>query len=276
MFILPPPDLQKPGIIWRLKKPLYGLDDASRKFWLRVKEVLREIGLKVMEGDEAFYYLHQDEELKGAVITHVDDFTLAGTAHFIKEVLEAVAKELTVSKIEKDSFRYTGIDVTTVDDGIEIEMEDYVASLEEVKEIRKADRDEYLTKAELKVYRKMTGKLSWLANSTRPDLSYTALAMSKKNNSAQIKDPRDISRVIKKAKERSSKMKFSKIGTKEDLMIVGIGDASFKSDDKAVGGVLLFLTNTDMSRAALIYWKSKLYQEFVIVRKMRRQSISTR
>ena len=89
----------------------------------------------------------------------------------------------------------------------------------------------------------MTEKFSWLANSTCPDLSYTALAMSKKNNSAQIKDLRDITRVVKKAKERSSKMKFSKIAPKENLMIVGIGDASFKSDDKAVGGVLLFLTN---------------------------------
>ena len=86
----------------------------------------------------------------------------------------------------------------------------------------------------------MTGKLSWLANSTRPDLSYTALAMSTKNNSTQIKDLRDISRMIKMVKERLSKMKFSRIGSKEDLMIVGIGDASFKSDDKAVGGVLFF------------------------------------
>ena len=66
---------------------------------------MREIGLKVMEGDEAFYYLHQDGELIGAVITQVDDFTLAGTEDFIKEVLETVAKELTVSKIERDSFR---------------------------------------------------------------------------------------------------------------------------------------------------------------------------
>ena len=115
-----------------------------------------------------------------AVITHVDDFTLAGTDEFVKKILEIVGKELTISKIEKDKFRYTGIDVATVEDRIKIEMEDYVDSLEEVKEIRKAERDEYLTEAELKVYRKMTGKLSWLANSTRPDLSYTAFAMSKR------------------------------------------------------------------------------------------------
>ena len=47
----PPADITKPGIIWKLKKPLYGLDDASQKFWLRVKEVLKKIGLKVLEGD---------------------------------------------------------------------------------------------------------------------------------------------------------------------------------------------------------------------------------
>ena len=134
VFMLPPPDIRKPRIIWRLKKPLYGLDDASRKFWLWVKEVLKDIGLKVMDGDEAFYYIHRDGELIGAVITHVDDFTLAGTEDLIKEVLETVARELTVSKIERDDFRYTGIDIFTVDDGMEIEMEDYVASLEEIKE----------------------------------------------------------------------------------------------------------------------------------------------
>ena len=116
----------------------------------------------------------------GGVITHVDDFTLAGTEDFINEVINAVSEELTVSKIERDNFRYTGIDVKTVDDGIEIEMQDYVNSLDEVQEIRKADKEDPLTKAELKVYRKMTEKLSWLANSTRLDLSYTALAMSKK------------------------------------------------------------------------------------------------
>ena len=222
-------------MIWRLKKPLYSLDDTSQKFWLRVKEVLKSIGLKVMEGDEAFSYLHRNGELRGTVITHVNNFTLAGNEDFIKEVLETVSREPTVSKIERDSFRYTGIDVSTVDDGIEIVMEDYVASLEEVKEIRKAHNDDPLIMAELKILRKMTSKLSWLANSTLPELSYTALAMSKNNNSAQIKDLRDISRVLKKAKERSSKIKLFRIAPKDELMILGIGDASFKFDDKAVG-----------------------------------------
>ena len=52
----PPEDIRKPGRIWKLLQPLYGLDDASRKFWLKVKETLTELGLRTVPGDEAFYY----------------------------------------------------------------------------------------------------------------------------------------------------------------------------------------------------------------------------
>ena len=64
-----------------------------------------------MEGDEAFYYLYRNGDLIGTVITHVDDFTLVGTEAFVNKVIETVSQELTVSKIERDNFRYTGIDV---------------------------------------------------------------------------------------------------------------------------------------------------------------------
>ena len=40
-------------------------------------------------------------------------------------------------------------------------------------------------------------------------------------------------------------------------MVVGIGDTSLKTCDKAVGGVILFLTNSSMTRASLIYWKAE-------------------
>ena len=104
VFVKPPEDIRKSGIVWRLKKPLYGLDDASRKFWLRVKEVLVRLGLRGMTGDKAFYYLHEDGELKGTVLTHVDDFSLAGDEEFIKKVISQVERQLTVSKVEKDKF----------------------------------------------------------------------------------------------------------------------------------------------------------------------------
>ena len=50
------------------------------------------MGLKVLERDEAFYYLHRDGRLIGAIITYVDDFTLAGTEDFVNEVINTVSK----------------------------------------------------------------------------------------------------------------------------------------------------------------------------------------
>ena len=55
MFLLPPADLKREGVLWKLKKPLYGLNDASRKFWLRVKRAFADFGLRRIEGDEALY-----------------------------------------------------------------------------------------------------------------------------------------------------------------------------------------------------------------------------
>ena len=72
-----------------------------------------------------------------------------------------VKKELTVSKVEEDKFRYTGLDVNVISDGIEISMEEYAKSLQSLTEMRKVnDRNEPLNKEEMKFYRKMTGKIA--------------------------------------------------------------------------------------------------------------------
>ena len=78
---------------------------------------------------------------------------------------------MTVSKIKEDVFRFTGLDIKVVEDGIEILMDDYTQSIKDIKEIRKVeDQNEELYKLEMKMYRKMTRKIAWLANSTQPDL----------------------------------------------------------------------------------------------------------
>ena len=56
-----------------------------------------ELVLKVMDGDEAFYYLHEEGELKCAVQTHLDDFSLAGTADILDKIIQRVSQILTIS-----------------------------------------------------------------------------------------------------------------------------------------------------------------------------------
>ena len=70
---------------------------------------------------------------------------------------------------------------------------------------------------EMMEYRKITGKIVWLANITRPDLSFTPLQMSKNNKEATISDLRDVGQILKKVPEWKSKIKYKNIGEKEDL-----------------------------------------------------------
>ena len=71
VFLEPPKDIKREGYIWKLKKPLYGLNVSSRKFWLRMKKIFQEIGLKRLDGEEALYYETDDSgNLEGMISTH--------------------------------------------------------------------------------------------------------------------------------------------------------------------------------------------------------------
>ena len=136
-------------------------------------------------------------------------------------------------------------------------MEDNANSVGDIKEIRKADRGEKLTKAELKEYRKDTGKISWLSQGTRPDLRYSALMLAKKNNSATIADLRNVNTIVGKVKKEENKVVYGRVGDKEKLQVLGIVDTSYKSDEKSIGGMLMVIADDKMTKASPIMWKSK-------------------
>ena len=41
------------------------------------------------------------------------------------------------------------------------------------------------------------------------------------------------------------------------MQVVGIVDASYKPDDKSVGGMIIALTNEEMTKASPLMWKAK-------------------
>ena len=145
-----------------------------------MKAVFAEIGLKKLDGDEALYYKNDENgDLEGMISTHMDYFNLAGSEEFLAMVTERIRKTLDISQMEDSKFRFTGIDVQKVGDQIELSMNDYAASLEDV-EIREDKSDDKLTREEMRVLRKYVGKLSWLAANTRPDLATYTLDLAKK------------------------------------------------------------------------------------------------
>ena len=195
--------------------------------------------------------------MTGQVVIHVDDFFISGTNQFISFFLEMVNKNLKVSKVEHGSFRFTGVDIRKEDKRIIVSMNAYADSLVPIMDFRKVENDELLNDLELKLYRKYTGKLLWLAENCRPDLAYVSNLLSKRSHVATLSDLKYVNKVLKKVKERGNEVVYSVVGKKEDLVIKCMSDASYLKVKDSTGGSLVLLASRKGAKAVPLFWKSK-------------------
>ena len=61
VFLFPPKEFRKKGILWKLNKVVYGLYDASRSWYLKVVEVLTELGMEVCKLEKAMFTFKRGE-----------------------------------------------------------------------------------------------------------------------------------------------------------------------------------------------------------------------
>ena len=73
---MPPKDVREDGVIWKLKKAAYGLDDALRNWYFSVKDYLLKLGCTQSELDKALFRLTRNGKLEGIFLMHVDEFLL--------------------------------------------------------------------------------------------------------------------------------------------------------------------------------------------------------
>ena len=82
-----------------------------------------------------------------------------------------------------------------------------------------------------------------------------------KGKAATLEDLKYANHVIKKARNKVSKVVY-KIGPQsEDLIMYGLGDASYKAGEKAVGGQFLLLGSKDDDLVLPIFWRTKLIKK---------------
>ena len=96
--------------------------------------------------------MQEEGNLRGVVLTHIDDFNIAGDDDFVEKIFDHVERKHTISKVKRDRFCFTGVDVAALGDGIGVLMDDYIQSLKDIKDIRMAEQDEELSRVEMKEY----------------------------------------------------------------------------------------------------------------------------
>ena len=97
---------------------------------------------------------------------------------------------------------------------------DDISQMEQNLPSNDPDNNRETDKDRVNEYRKYTGKISWLSQGTRPDLSYSALMLAKKNNSATISDLRNVNKIVGKIKKEENKVVYGRVGDRSSGCIL--------------------------------------------------------
>ena len=97
VYVLPPAEANvDKSCLWKLKVCVYGLGDASRQWYLTVADTLKALGMKPCKTDPALFKFFYNDELKGLISTHVDDFFYCGETKFFTQVIKSLKQSFTI------------------------------------------------------------------------------------------------------------------------------------------------------------------------------------
>ena len=261
VHVEPPKEAKIADKIWKLLKCLYGLKDASRQWYLKVKGKLQELGFKKSSHDAALFYLVKDGSLQGFIGLHVDDFLHAGNTFFNSEIMPQILSLFKVGKAEVGEFVYTGFRMKQTAECIILDQKDYVKgidvpNLDAKRLLRKEDE---MTQDELTILRKLTGILNWAVRATTPEFSFDLIEQSTHFKGGKVKDLAHAQKTLAKLLQANASIKISAIKDLANAQIWLYCDAAFRNlNDKtdSCGGYIVLIVDTKTGLCAPIDWKS--------------------
>ena len=261
VYVKPPRESNQKGKLWLLNKCLYGLKDASRKWYLRVVEKLKNLGFQTSCYDSGLFFLIKDEKLIGIVALHVDDFLHAGSKYFNDKIMPQLLGCFKVGKSETKEFMYTGFYMKQDTTGVRIDQNKYVRNVQiptiDVQQMKERDRE--MSQDELTLLRQMTGIVNWAARATRPDLSFDMIDLSTKFKGGKVEDLIKAKNVANRLKKDEVSILISDLENLKDCEMIVYTDAAFRNlndNTDSCGGYLVVIANMKTGKIAPLEWKS--------------------
>lgn len=266
VYLKPPVESEAEGKLWKLRKCVYGLSDASRSWYFNVCEELVKLGCKKSDIDPALFFWQKGGVLSGLLLMHVDDFIWAGTEEF-RDMMRKLHSVFKVGKQGQHAFEYIGLSVGHFEGEIVINQQSYVENVlpATIRAARAAQKQEPLTKDETKQLRSLIGQISWVANQTRPDVAFEALELSVSIKDPKVDDLIRANKVIKYLKCEPCEVKFPQLGNTADLKLGVFCDASYANLHDGVssaGGYIIFLMGKN-DKCCPLAWKSNKIRRVV-------------
>jgi hypothetical protein len=262
VFVKPPPEANSGNLLWKLKICVYGLPDASKLWYDKVSKELSNVGVTSSVFDPAFFWIHHQGDLQGLICVHVDDFIWGGSPWFKNNVIDALHQRFDIKSVLNGSFDYLGLHIEQRSDkAICVDQLEY---LKNFSEIRLGKSDHRLNEASTEnftEFRSMCGKLTWMSNLTRPDLSFDAAYLSSCLTDTANQDIQRLNKVIKNkilSGKRTAKLNFTSLGTSKHWTLQCYSDASHKNlpNGGSQVGCIIMMVNKKTGNSNIVHWFS--------------------
>ena len=260
VYVKPPADIRKRGLLWKLKRPLYGLGDSARRWYSTLKDHMQNVNTSMSVLDQSLFMYYENNRLQGLTVMHVDDIMNAGSTRFKKTIVKSIHDTFKVGKSQAGDFIYIGWNIRQEKECILVDQNQYAASIVpvELSVARRGENEEELSEEECKSYQNLLGKLMWLSSQTRPDLSFETLEHSTHTKCPKIKHLKTLNKVVKRLDSGPQHISYRKLDIEHgDIQLLCFSDASLgnlSETKSSVGGYLIFLT--DGRAANLIAWSA--------------------
>ena len=227
LFVTPPKEFRKDNIIWKLNKVVYGLCDASRSWYLRVCEVLLDLGMCISNCDKAVF-TYRKRSLEGILLIHVDDILYFGSEEFVAAVVEPFKSEFQISRQESTAFKYLGMDIKQNSECVELDQNEYARSLTPCVLPKEAllDKFRFADDKERRIFKQAVGQLGWLTGVSRPEAAFMYCMLSTRQGKPQMQDFSRINKVIKELQGTSSRIRIGRMDL-HTIRVSVFSDASF-------------------------------------------------
>jgi Reverse transcriptase (RNA-dependent DNA polymerase) len=113
LFVEQPINFVGSHVVWRLRKPIYGIVSATKSWFDRLIEVCRASGLTTSTTDEGLLIMTSGKQVIGVLALHVDDAIGGGTEEF-HGLMAKIGETLAVGSHDTSNFRYKGLRMSIV------------------------------------------------------------------------------------------------------------------------------------------------------------------
>ncbi|GFU34167.1 retrovirus-related Pol polyprotein from transposon TNT 1-94 [Trichonephila clavipes] len=199
VYVLPPPGYEKligDDKVCKLKRNIYGLPQSGRNWYMKIKGELENFGLKQLASDNCVFIKSVNQSVL-ILCMYVDDLAIfCNNDKMYEDIVSKIKNVFEV--VENKTNEFLGMEIEKCENGIYLSQCDYINSLlvkhnlENCKSVKTPivkgedkifpSTNEFI---DITMYQELIGELLYLANRTRPDISFVISYLSQFNHNPE-------------------------------------------------------------------------------------------